>query len=407
MAPLFRADQVGSLLRPKALLELRTKAGVTSSYDSISSHADVTQATHAAVAEAARKQLDLAIRPVTTGELERTIFYGGFFETLEGLAAEPALPIPGAFRTNFCTTGALRRAGITARPGVVATGRIRWAAPAYGASWELLKGSVPRDRWGDCKVTMPSPTYQHMQLRKGTAYSSSSGYGSDAEYFADLAAAFRAELRFLYDAGLRNVQIDDPNMTFFVMDEFREGCRIDGIDPDELMEEYIKVHNECIAGRPKDMHVGIHLCRGNLWNELVSPRGLGSGSYERMAERMFNGLDYDTFFLEYDDERSGDFEPLRFLPKGKVVVLGIVSTKRFEMESMDDLVRRVNEAAVIIAKGQGRSVDEVMEDSLAVSPQCGFSSQSQGGGKGMTEERQWEKLVLVRDLARRLWKDAV
>lgn len=407
MAPLFRADQVGSFLRPASLLELRTKRNITSSYDGITADPEVVKATQDAVASAVKHQLDNLVYPVTTGELERAIFYGGFFETLEGFNTIPALPIPDAFRTNFCTVVALQKAGIKTRPGLVATGRIRWTKPAYDDSWELLRSLVPDASYGlKCKITMPSPTYQHMQLKIGTAFTPGSGYRSDEEYFADLVAAYQAELKSLYDAGCRNVQVDDPNMTFFVMNEFRDGCRIDGFEPEVLMEKYIKVHNACIADRPKDFHVGIHLCRGNLWNQVAS-RGVGSGSYEKIAEKIFNGLDYDTFFLEYDDERSGDFDPLRFLPQGKTVVLGLVSTKRAEMESMDDLVRRVNEAAMVIAEAQGRTVGDIMQDQLAVSPQCGFASQSQGGGAGMTEERQWEKLVLVRDLARKLWKDAV
>lgn len=406
MAPLFRADQVGSLLRPASLLELRAQHNLTASYDDITSNPDVEQATRAAITSVIQAQVHQSIYPITTGELERAIFYGGFFETLQGLATIPDLPVPAAFRTKFPTMAVLQNAGVTTRPGLVAVGRIRWTKSAYGDSWDLLKRAVPdASYWPKCKVTMPSPTYQHMQLKQGAAYAAASGYASDAEYFADLAAAYRAELRSLYEAGCRNVQFDDPNMTFFVMDEFLEGCRLDGIDPDELMEEYIRVHNACIAERPGDMHVGMHLCRGNMWN-TVSKKGAGAGSYERIADRMFTGLNYDTFYLEYDDERSGDFEPLRFLPKGKNVVLGVVSTKRAELEDIEQLVRRVKEAAAVIAKAQGRSVEEVMDDSLAVSPQCGFASQHQGGGAGMTEEKQWQKLGLVRNLARKLWKDA-
>lgn len=411
MAPLFRADQVGSLLRPASLLNLRSKHHITGSYDAATTNPEVAQATRAAVAAAVQRQIADAIYPLTTGELERTIFYGGFFETLAGTTTLPALPIPAAFRTALPSVARLQAAGVAARPGVVATGRIAWTAPAYAdSSWALLRALVPPEPEAEasswwlprCKITLPSPTYQHMQLRPGTAYTPESGYGSDEEYFADLAAAYRAELRSLYDAGCRNVQVDDPNMTFFVMDSFLDGCRADGVDPDRLLEQYVRVHNACVADRPKDMHVGIHLCRGNMWSGVVEG-GVGAGSYERIAESMFRGLDYDSFYLEYDDERSGDFEPLRFLPKGKNVVLGLVSTKRVELESMDDLVRRVKEAAEVISKAQGRTVEEVMDDSLAVSPQCGFASQSQGGGRGMTEERQWEKLVLVRDLARKLW----
>lgn len=406
MAPLFRADQVGSLLRPASLLELRFKNNLTASYDIITSNTEVEQATRAAVTSVVQTQVTKSIYPITTGELERTIFYGGFFETLKGLSTIPDLPVPDAFRTNFPTMAVMQRAGVTTRPGLVATGKIHWTKSAYGESWDLLKSAVPdASYWRKCKVTMPSPTYQHMQLKQGTAYTAESGYRSDEEYFTDLAAAYVAELKSLYEAGCRNVQFDDPNMTYFVMDEFLEGCRLDGVDPAELMEEYIRVHNACIAQRPKDMHVGIHLCRGNMWN-TVSQKGAGAGSYEKIADRMFNGLDYDTFYLEYDDERSGDFEPLRFLPKGKNVVLGVISTKRADLEDIGQLQKRVKDAAAVVAKAQGRSVEDVLNDSIAVSPQCGFASQHQGGGAGMTEEKQWNKLELVRDLARRLFKDA-
>lgn len=423
MAPLFRADQVGSLLRPTSLLDVRTKRNITASYDSATSDAEVEQATKDAVKSVVQYQVDHSIYPITTGELERSIFYGGFFETLSGFTTIPALPIPSAFRTGFPSVAALQKAGVTTRPGVVATGQIQWTKPAYGDSWALLKQCVPDPSyWPKCKITIPSPTYQHMQLAKGTAYTPKAGaggaaqgfsYASDEAYFADLAAAYRAELRSLYEAGCRNVQVDDPNMTFFVMDSFRAGCRADGVEPDDLMEQYIRVHNACLADRPSDLHVGIHLCRGNMWSGVVEG-GIGAGSYERIADRMFNGLDYDSFYLEYDDERSGDFAPLRFLPKGgggegtnknKNVVLGLVSTKRAALEDLATLEKRVQDAAQVIASAQGRSVEEVMRDSLAVSPQCGFASQSEGGGVGMTEERQWEKLLLVRDLARKLWGD--
>lgn len=406
MAPPFRADQVGSLLRPASLLDSRTKHNLTGSYDSVTSNNEVEQATRAAIAAVVQTQVTRAIYPITTGELERAIFYGGFFETLQGLSTIPDLPIPDAFRTGFPTVAVLQKAGVVTRPGLVATGQIRWARSAYGASWDLLKKAVPNaSYWPRCKVTMPSPTYQHMQLKQGTAYTAASGYTSEEGYFADLAAAYRAELRHLYGAGCRNVQFDDPNMTFFVMDGFRDGCRRDGVDPEALMDEYIRVHNACLAERPSDMHVGIHLCRGNMWN-AVSTKGAGAGSYEKIAEKMFCGLDYDTFYLEYDDERSGDFEPLRFLPKGKNVVLGVVSTKRAELEDVGLLQRRVRDAAAVIASAQGRSVEQVLRDSLAVSPQCGFASQHQGGGAGMTEEMQWRKLELVKDLAHRLFGDA-
>jgi len=272
----------------------------------------------------------------------------------------------------------------------------------YLEEWETLKGLLRPEQWKDAKLTMPSPTWQHMQLAKGTAYSSSV-YCSDKEYFTDLASAFKAEFLTLYSAGLRSIQIDDPNLTYFLTDEFLEGCAEDGIDPDELLDLYIWAHNACLSGLPEDLHVGIHLCRGNM----ASSTHVVSGSYERIAKKMFEGLDYETYYLEYDSDRAGDFEPLRHLPVGKNVVLGVVSTKDSKMESLGELVGKVNSAADVIARGQGKTREEVIRDSLGVSPQCGFASMSQGGGVGMTEERMWEKLVLVRDLARKIWTDAV
>ncbi|KAJ6451785.1 hypothetical protein C8R45DRAFT_916482 [Mycena sanguinolenta] len=396
--PTFRADQVGSLLRPAALLAARKTQEIYQ--DTLSP--ELAAATKEAIAYAVKKQLDLAIRPITSGEYERTIFYSGFFETLEGVTMTKGLPLPDAFRTNLPTSTAFKRMGMTTREANVATGRIRRTAPAYLEGWEMLKAATPRDKWAECKMALPSITFEHIQLAHGTAWAPGV-YANDREYFADLAAAYRAELKDLYDAGLRHVQIDDPNLSFFFVDEFLEGCRQDGVDPEELFELYVWAHNEMLRDRPADMRIGMHVCRGNMpiFHDLVS------GSYERIAEKMFGKLNYDQFYLEYEDqEREGSFDPLRFLPKGKSVVLGVVSTKTGQLENIDILETRVREAAEIIAAGQGREAAEVLEDSLGVSPQCGFASISINHGDGVTEEKMWDKLVLLRDLARRLWKDA-
>ena len=265
---------------------------------------------------------------------------------------------------------------------MVATGKIKHVKSPYLEEWETLKGLLKPEHWQDAKLTIPSPTWQHMQLAKGTAYSSSL-YSSDREYFKDLAAVFQVEFQVLYEAGLRSIQIDDPNLTYFMTDVFLEGCKIDGIDPDELLDLYIWVHNACISGLPKDFHVGVHLCRGNM----TSSTHVVSGSYERIAKKIFQGLNYHTYYLEYDSDRAGDFEPLRHLPADKNVVLGVVSTKDPKMENLEDLVEKVNNAADVISRGQRKTRQEVIQNILGVSPQCGFASMSQGGGAGMTEER--------------------
>jgi methionine synthase II (cobalamin-independent) len=242
-----------------------------------------------------------------------------------------------------------------------------------------------------------------MQLADGTAYTLTA-YTSSIDYFADLSLAYRAEIEALYLAGLRSIQIDDPNLTFFLDSSFLSGCETDRVDPNELLEMYIQAHNACLSYHPKDLHIGIHLCRGNM----SSSTHVTTGSYEAIAKRIFTQLKYDTFYLEYDDpHRSGGFEPLRYLPVGKNVVLGVVSTKMPELEDLDILVRRVESAADVIAEAQGRTREVVLKEVLGVSPQCGFASMSIGGGKGMDMERMWEKLVLVRELAKKIWGNKV
>ncbi|KAF7338894.1 Methionine vitamin-b12 [Mycena sanguinolenta] len=313
------------------------------------------------MADAVKKQLELSIRPITSGEYDRTIFYSGFFEKLEGMTMTKGLPVPDAFRTGLISSTVFLRMGRTVREANIATEPIRRTSAAYLEAWEMLKSVTPPEHWGV--------------------------YADDRAYFTDLATAYRAELKDLYDAGLRH-----------------RAAATDGVDLEELFDLYLWALNEAVRDRPADMHIGFHTCRGNT----VHFHDILKGSYESIAEKMFTQLNYDQFYLEYEDpERDGSFAPLRFLPQGKSVVLGIVSTKIGELEDIDMLEARVREAAEIIAKGQGRSVEEVLEDTLAVSPQCGFASVNVNAGKGVTEEIMWAKLVLLRDLARRLWKDAI
>lgn len=365
---------------------------------------DLKVKTQAAIAAVVQKQIDLGVRPITSGEYERTIFYSNFFENLEGIEQRSGLRLPEDVRRGLPTWDALLRIGRTTRDACVATGPIRHVRSPNLEAWEMLKAATPPEHWGDCKISMPSIAWEHLQMPPGGAYEASSGYTSDREYFTDLAAAYRRELQVLWDAGLRSVQIDDPNLTFFVDEGFRGHLRADGIDPDELLDLYVWAHNEALRDRPAGMHVGVHLCRGNL----PGPKGAGfvRGGYEGIAERVLARLDHDTLYLEFDDaEASGSFESLRFVPQGKNVVLGLVTTKRPDMEDLDVLVGRVHEAAEAIARGQKRTSEEVLADTLAVSPQCGFSSSVYTRGVG-TEENMWKKLILVRDVARKVWGDA-
>lgn len=397
MAPLFRNDQIGSLLRPAFLLEARKQQGGIYA-DDLSD--DLHKLTQDAVAGVVQKQLDLGIRPITSGEYERTIFYSGFFENLEGFESRKGLRIPEDVRPELPTWPGLLKMGYNTREACVATGKIRHSTSPNMGAWTMIKQATPQEHWKDCKISIPSITWEHIQLPKDGAYSPEA-YKSDREYFTDLAAAYRKELLELYNAGLRSVQIDDPNLTYFVFDGFLDGLRKDGVDPDELLDLYVWAHNEAIRDHPKDMHIGIHLCRGNI----PGLDGFVQGSYEKIASKVLARLHHDTLYLEYDDARSGSFEALRHIPKGKSVVLGLVTTKSPELEDLDTLVNRVHEAADVIAAGQGRTAEDVLADTLAVSPQCGFSSHVWGRGVG-SEDNMWKKLVLVRDVARKIWEEA-
>lgn len=197
----------------------------------------------------------------------------------------------------------------------------------------------------------------------------------------------------------RLIQIDDPNLSFFCDEAFISAQQAEGTDTNALLDLYVKSHNDVLNDLPQDLIVGVHLCRGNFPNGIH----LGSGAYDRLAKKLFQEFAYKLFYLEYDSDRAGSFTPLQHLPPDKAVVLGIVTTKNAEMERLDTLQGRVHEAADIIAGAQGRSRSDILRDNLAVSPQCGFASASDGAGLGMTIERQWEKLQLLKALAHDVW----
>jgi 5-methyltetrahydropteroyltriglutamate--homocysteine methyltransferase len=226
-----------------------------------------------------------------------------------------------------------------------------------------------------------------MHFHGGRATVSREAYPDIEAFFADIVTVYRREIAALEDAGCRYIQIDDPLLTYFISDRLRDEVRQAGDDPDARLARYVKLTNDCIAQRRPDTAIGIHLCRGNSRSGWIS-----EGGYARIAEAVFGGLEADHLLLEYDDERSGDFEPLRHVPQGRRVVLGLVTTKRGTLERREDLLRRIDDAA--------RFVD--LND-LAISPQCGFASTVEGNV--ITPDDQWRKLALVVDVAARVWKD--
>jgi 5-methyltetrahydropteroyltriglutamate--homocysteine methyltransferase len=259
------------------------------------------------------------------------------------------------------------------------TGRLARPKPIFVDDFTFLK-SVAR---ATPKVTIPSPTVLH--FRGGRDAIDRAAYPDMDGFYQDLARVYAEEIRDLADAGCRYLQIDEVNLAYLCDPELRRQVTNIGEDPAALPKAYARLLNDTVAGRPADMTVCMHLCRGNFAGAWIA-----EGGYEPVAELLFNEIGVDGYFLEYDSDRAGGFEPLRFIPKGKVVVLGLVTTKSGELESADDIVRRIEEAS--------KYVDI---DDLALSPQCGFASVAIGNP--VTPEEQRKKLELVVEVARKVW----
>ncbi|KAJ9622326.1 hypothetical protein H2203_006544 [Taxawa tesnikishii (nom. ined.)] len=388
----FHGDHIGSLLRPDYLQEAKTKHANKQLSD-----ADLVAAEHKAITHIVKKQEEAGVRSICSGEYDRKVYFGGFFEKLEGFEEVEDAPWE-MYRLSAPPIAALKKAGLKYPMTVVCNGKIKYTKSPYIEQWKYLRSQVPKEQWGDCKFTMPPAPYFHLRLAPGKCYSKEA-YSNDEDFFADLAKAYQQEFKTLHAEGLKSIQIDDPTLAYFCSKDMLEGLKSDGVDADKLFDLYVKAHNDCLEGRPEGLHVGLHICRGNFSKAMH----FSEGSYEAIAERFFKTLNYDTFYLEYDSPRAGGFEPLRFLPKEKNVVLGVVSTKTPQLEDKEEMKQKVLQAADIIAKGQGRSREEAMEQ-IGISPQCGFASVGVGANE-MTEEKMFAKLKLVRDVAKELWPD--
>ena len=363
--PPFRADHVGSFLRPKALLDAR-EARRTGSIDD----AALRTVEDAAIRDIVRFQEDLGLRGITDGEFRRTYFHIDFLTQLEGVATKGGIQVK--FHSN---TGDVD----FAPPVMQVTGKVRHVKDIQRADFDFLKSVTTRT----AKVTIPSPTMLH--FRGGRAAISREAYPDLDAFYADVAQAYREELAALGRAGCTYVQLDDTNLAYLCDEKMREGARARGDDPNELPRRYAALINAAIRDRPAGMTICTHLCRGNFKSAWAA-----EGGYEPVAEVLFNELAVDGYFLEYDDARSGDFAPLRFLPKGKTVVLGLVSTKLDRMETKDELKRRIDDAAKFAPL-----------DQLCISPQCGFSSTVHGNE--IHVETQAAKIRLCVDVARDVW----
>lgn len=364
--PPFRADHVGSLLRPDRVKEVRANFA-----SGKISELQLQRVENIEIEKAVQRQQQSGFKFATDGEFRRSWWHFDFFRDLTGC--------------ELYQTDGIQFAGMTTRgESVRVTGKLDFPAThPMIEHFKLLKDRC--DLTGVmAKMTIPSPSVLH--FRGGRKAISQEAYPSLDDFFVDLARTYRKAVKAFYDAGCRYLQFDDTAWGYLCSEEELAKLRARGDDVGSLPQVYARVINYAIAERPADMTITTHVCRGNFRSTWVS-----SGGYETIAETLLAGTNYDGYFLEYDSERAGGFEPLRFLPEGnKIVVLGLVTSKTGVLERKDDIKQRLMEAAKFVSL-----------DQLALSPQCGFASTEEGNL--LTEEEQWSKLRLVADIAKEVW----
>jgi 5-methyltetrahydropteroyltriglutamate--homocysteine methyltransferase len=366
--PPFRADHVGSLLRPQRLLDAREQfAQGRIPADELRAAED------AAVRDVVRKQEEVGLQSATDGEFRRASWHMDFIYQLGGIEqADENLHV-----TFHNEQGDIEFESAALR----VAGKVRLEHPIFGDAFEFLRSTV---KTATPKLTIPSPSMVH--YRGGRAFIDPGAYADADEFWADLTTAYAEQVRRLYDLGCRYLQFDDTSLAYLNDPRQRAEMAQRGEDAEHLHERYIANINAALADKPADLAITTHMCRGNFRSSWVA-----EGGYDFVAEALFNELQVDGYFMEWDDERSGGFEPLRFVPKGdKVVVLGLVTTKRGELESKDELKRRIEEASRYVPVEQ-----------LCLSPQCGFSSTVEGNLLG--DDRQWAKLRLIVETAEEVW----
>jgi 5-methyltetrahydropteroyltriglutamate--homocysteine methyltransferase len=369
--PPFRADHVGSLLRPPELLRAREQYQQgTLSAESLREIEDRS------ISEVAKLQEEIGLQGITDGEYRRTIWHADFLRQIEGVSVKEGAGDGDGVSRRF-QSGGQEIARSPTR--FYTTGHLKRSRGFETENFKYLASVTDRTP----KLCIPSPTILHM--RGGRAAIDEQAYPDMGKFYADLARVYSEEIQALADVGCTYLQLDDPNMAYLCDEKMRQSVRHIGEDPEQLPHTYAKLINECIKERPANMTVCLHICRGNFRSAWAA-----EGGYDPVAEILFNEFKLDGFFLEYDSARAGSFAPLRFVPKDKKIVLGLVTTKSGDMENADDLKRRIDQASRYVPLEQ-----------LALSPQCGFSSTVLGNN--ITVDAEIAKLSLVVRVAREVW----
>ncbi len=365
--PPFRADHVGSLLRPPELLKAREDFAA----DRISSE-ELRSIEDEEIRDVVKMQEEIGLQSATDGEFRRASWHMDFIYQLDGISKAP-----GDLKVQFHN----EQGDIEFTPAALHIGgRLGVSETIFGEDFEYLKSLTAT---ATPKLTIPSPSMVH--YRGGRASIDESVYPDLDEFWTDLTAAYAEEVRRLGELGCTYLQFDDTSLAYLNDPRQREYIASLGGDAEHQHETYIRNINRALAGKPEGMTITTHMCRGNFRSSWAA-----EGGYDFVAEALFNELDVDGFFLEYDDARSGGFEPLRFVPAGKMVVLGLVTTKRGELEVKDEIKRRIEAASRFVPI-----------DQLCLSPQCGFSSTFEGND--LTYEQQVDKLRIIVEIAREVW----
>ena len=372
-SPPYRADHVGSLLRPAEV----QKARASFSQNEIGSE-ELAEIEDAAIKRIIARQESIGLQSVTDGEIRRETWLGDFLLGLDGTTAVVYESSLQPHREKSESKGKPHKINRI-------TGKIGFSSHPMIEHFRFLNQHTKHT----AKMTIPAPAMLLSASRDWRQVVDRDVYPDINEFYHDVGITYRDVVRAFYDAGCRYLQFDDVNLAYFCDPDIRKQLESRGDHPDEMLEKWISVVETAISGRPADMHITTHICRGNFRSKWFV-----QGGYEPIAERLFNRFDYNGYFLEYDTDRAGSFEPLRFLPKGaKAVVLGLVTTKSGELEDRAKIKARIEEAA-----------EYVSLDQLCLSPQCGFASTEEGNL--LTEEEQWDKLALIVDVASEVWPDA-